>query len=285
MLFSSKKTICIRGKLWNLDTPLVMGILNVTPDSFFDGGKYQAESNILRRAEQILTEGGTIIDIGGYSSRPNAEDISVEEEQRRVIPAIEWVLKYFPESIISIDTFRAGIAQKAVEAGASIINDIAGGRLDKEMFPLLGQLQVPYILMHLQGTPQNMTKQTHYQAVLGDIVDYFIVSIKALQDLGVKDIILDTGFGFSKNLHQNYYLLNHLSYLQALGKPILTGVSRKSMIYKALQTTAEEALNGTTVLNTIALLKNTQILRVHDVKEAVEAVRLIKTLNTHEGEY
>jgi dihydropteroate synthase len=269
------KTICLKGRLFDISTPTIIGILNVTPDSFYDGGKYQGEKRILQRAEQILNEGGQIIDIGGYSSRPNAEDISIEEEKKRVLQAIDLILKHFSDALISIDTFRAEVAKQAVEAGACMVNDISGGALDDKMFETVAALNVPYILMHSRGTPQTMMQFTHYHHILLEILDYFQKKVHILINLGVKDIIIDPGFGFAKNIPQNYELLNHLEYLKILGLPLVVGISRKSMIYKVLDQTPEDALNGTTILNTVALLKQSAFLRVHDVKEAVEIVELL----------
>lgn len=276
--FYSKTTLNAGGKILDLSTPLVMGILNVTPDSFFDGGKYNTEKRVLDRAAAILKEGGNVIDIGGYSSRPGAEDISEEEELSRVIPAIRNILKEFPDAIISIDTFRSEIARRAVEDGAVIINDISGGSLDKKMFETVASLKVPYILMHMKGTPQDMNQQANYKDLLLDMTDYFIEKINQLKAVGVNDIILDPGFGFAKTVDHNYELLNKLNYLKTFNLPILVGISRKSMIYKRLNVEPQDTLNGTTVLNTIALMNGASILRVHDVKECVEAVKLFKSV-------
>lgn len=266
----------VGGKLINLSVPKVMGILNVTPDSFFDGNRYTDVSQALKQTEKMITEGATFIDVGGYSSRPGATDISVEEEIKRVIPVIQAISKAFPEIAISIDTFRASVAKAAVEQGAGLINDISGGELNPQLFNTVSELQVPYVLMHMRGTPETMTQLNQYENLTKEVIDYFHKKIHQLQNLGVKDIIIDPGFGFAKNIDQNFELLNQLDYLRILGKPILAGLSRKSMIWKSLKITPEEALNGSTSLNTVALLKGASILRVHDVKEAVETIKLIE---------
>jgi dihydropteroate synthase len=278
-IYKTNKTLRVKGKLIDLSEPKVMGILNVTPDSFYDGGKFIGESPILKQVERMLSEGATFIDIGGYSSRPNAIDITEEEEKNRVLPAIEAVVKNFPECIIAVDTFRSAIAKLSIEAGAFMINDISGGSLDTKMHQVVAALQVPYIMMHMQGTPQTMVTLTNYENLPKEVIDYFHQKISALQSLGVKDIIIDPGFGFAKTIEQNFELLQKLDYLNILEKPILVGLSRKSTIWKTLSIRPEEALNGTTSLNTVALLKGASILRVHDVKEAVEVVKLIKALS------
>ena len=260
------------------EKPLVMGILNTTPDSFYDGGRHQTEQNILQRATQILTEGGDIIDVGGYSSRPYALEVSLEEELQRVIPAIKLILKTYPNAVISVDTFRAIVAQEAVWAGAKLVNDISGGELDAKMFETVAKLGVPYILMHNKGTPQTMQSLTDYDDIVKEIKYYFAKKSTELLALGVKDIILDLGFGFAKTLQQNYFLLKYLQVFQTLNLPILVGVSRKSMVYKALNINALGALNGSTVLHTIALLKNAKILRVHDIREARETITLLELM-------
>jgi dihydropteroate synthase len=256
-----------------------MGILNVTPDSFYDGGRYDNISDVLKKNEQMISEGASIIDIGGMSSRPGAGIISEEEELSRVIPAIEAVSKAFPEIIISIDTIRSGVATKAVESGARIINDISAGKLDDQMYTLVSTLNVPYILMHMQGKPANMQKEPEYEDVVQDILDFFILETGKLRKLGVKDIILDPGFGFGKTVSHNFQLLKQLHVFQILGCPILTGVSRKSMINKVLKTRPEEALNGTTALHMAALLQGSKLLRVHDVKEAQQTIQLWQALD------
>lgn len=277
-VFRINKTLLVKGKLIDLSEPKVMGILNITPDSFYDGGKFTEETKILKQAEKMLKEGATFIDIGGCSTRPGAKDISEEEEKKRVLPAIEAILINFPQIIISVDTFRSSIAKIAVEAGAAMVNDISGGSLDKKMPEVVASLQVPYILMHMQGTPQTMASLANYENLLKEMIDYFHQKINVFQALGVKDIIIDPGFGFAKTINHNFELLRKLEYLRILEKPMLVGLSRKSTIWKSLAIKPEEALNGTTSLNTVALLKGASILRVHDVKEAVEVVKLIKLM-------
>lgn len=276
--FSTNKILNVHGRLVDLSVPKVMGILNVTPDSFFDGSRYTDSTQALRQVEKMMNEGATFIDIGGYSSRPGATDISVEEEMERTAPVIKRVSKAFPEAIISIDTFRAAVARRAVDEGAAIINDISGGDLDAAMVGTVADLQVPYILMHMRGTPQTMKELNHYEMIVKELIDYFHQRVSRLRALGVKDIIIDPGFGFAKNIAQNFELLNHLEKLAVLGLPLLAGLSRKSMIWKTLNETAATALNGTTTLHTVALLKGAAILRVHDVKEAVDTVKLIEKL-------
>ncbi|UII33311.1 dihydropteroate synthase [Fulvivirga ulvae] len=283
-VFSGKKTLNIGGNVVSLQSPLVMGILNTTPDSFFDGGRYTHEETILARAAAMADQGVDIIDIGGYSSRPGADDIPEEEELKRVIPHIKNIKKAFPDVYLSIDTFRAAVAEQSIEAGADIINDISGGELDKRMYDVVTDTQVPYILMHMRGTPKTMTKNTAYDSLLIEILDFFEKKVSELHSRGVKDIVVDPGFGFAKTMDQNYVLLKNLKYFKVLGLPLLAGVSRKSFIYKKLGIAPSEALNGTTVLNTIALLNGAQILRVHDVKEAVETVKLFNlTYNSIEN--
>jgi len=272
-------SINLKGKLIDLSTPLVMGILNVTPDSFYEKSRTTTEESILSRVKEIIDEGATIIDIGAYSSRVNAEHISEDEEMRRLSAALEIILNEYPDAIISIDTFRSGIAKKCVEEfGVAIINDISGGELDKNMFETVAELQVPYILMHMKGTPQNMAENTDYKHLLQEIFYYFSEKINRLHLLGVNDIIIDPGFGFAKDLNQNYELLSHLSDFRIFDHPLLVGISRKSMIYKLLGITSDESLNGTTVLNTIALMSGAHMLRVHDVKAAIEAVKIIEKM-------
>ena len=273
-------TINANGQLIDLGTPQVMGILNVTPDSFYSGSRKQTETEIAERVEQILAEGGQMIDIGAYSSRPNADDVSTKEEMERLRRGLRILREKAPYAIVSVDTFRADVAKMCVEEyGVQIVNDISGGELDKEMFPTVARLGVPYVLMHMKGTPQTMQEAPHYDDLMKEVLLYFAEKIQQLRDLGQKDIILDPGFGFAKTLEHNYELLSHLEALQIFELPILVGVSRKSMIYKLLGTTAQEALNGTTVLNTICLMKGcANILRVHDVKECVEAVEIYKEL-------
>ena len=269
-------TINANGRLIDLGTPQVMGILNVTPDSFYAESRKQTEREIAERVEQIVAEQGQMIDIGAYSSRPNADDISPAEERERLRRGLQIVRKIAPEAVVSVDTFRADVAKMCVEEyGVQIVNDISGGALDKEMFPTVARLGVPYVLMHMKGTPQTMQQAPHYDDLLKEVLLYFAEKIQQLRDLGQKDIILDPGFGFGKTMEHNYELLSHLEALKIFELPILVGVSRKSMIYKLLGTTAQEALNGTTVLNTICLMEGcANILRVHDVKECVEAVKI-----------
>ena len=273
-------TINANGQLIDLGTPQVMGILNVTPDSFYSGSRKQTETEIAERVEQILAEGGQMIDIGAYSSRPNADDVSTKEEMERLRRGLRILREKAPDAIVSVDTFRADVAKMCVEEyGVQIVNDISGGELDKEMFSTVAHLGVPYVLMHMKGTPQTMQEAPHYDDLMKEVLLYFAEKIQQLRDLGQKDIILDPGFGFAKTLEHNYELLSHLEALQIFELPILVGVSRKSMIYKLLGTTAQEALNGTTVLNTICLMKGcANILRVHDVKECVEAVNIYQHL-------
>ena len=274
------QTLNCHGKLIDLSVPKVMGILNVTPDSFYDGGKTFNEKEILKQAEKMLSEGATFLDVGGYSTRPGADEISENEETRRVVEAVESILKKFPETLISVDTFRSGVAKKAVEAGAAIVNDVSGGTLDAEMYKTVAQLKVPYVLMHMRGNPKTMTKHIDYKNVTVEVLKDLSEKIALARAEGIDDIITDPGFGFAKTREQSFQLLNNLELFQNLGAPILVGVSRKSMIYKTLQTSAENALNGTTSLNTIALLKGASILRVHDVKEAVECVKLFQNLKS-----
>lgn len=275
-------TINTNGKLMDLSTPQVMGILNITPDSFYAGSRVEDEAEITRRVTQIISEGADMIDVGAYSSRPGADDVTPEEEMKRLRKGLGIVRKLYPEAVVSVDTFRADVARMCVEEyGVQIINDISGGALDKDMFATVAKLGVPYILMHMKGTPQTMQDQPHYDNVVREVMLYFAEKVQQLRDLGAKDIILDPGFGFAKTLEHNYQLMEHLEDLQLLELPILVGVSRKSMIYRLLDSTPQEALNGTTVLNTVALMKGANILRVHDVKECVEAVRITETMRNH----
>ena len=267
-----------KGQLLDLTTPKVMGILNLTPDSFYDGGKYSTPKTVLEQTEKMLKEGATFIDVGAYSSRPDAQHITEEEELNRIVPIIELLVKEFPEILLSIDTFRNKVAQETVNTGAAIINDISGGSLDEQMFETVANLQVPYILMHMKGTPQTMKNENSYQHMLQEIIFYFSEKVAQLRELKLNDIIIDPGFGFAKDTAQNFELMNHLSELNALELPMLVGISRKSMIYKTLDLQPQEALNGTTFLNTVSLLAGTKILRVHDVKEAVECVKLYEQL-------
>lgn len=275
------KSLNVNGRLLDLSTPQVMGILNVTPDSFYAGSRSRTEAEIAARACQILDEGASIIDIGAYSSRPNAEHISPEEEMQRLRTGLEILNRNHPDAIISVDTFRVEVARQCVEEyGAAIINDISAGEMDEQMFPTVARLNVPYIMMHMQGTPQNMQKEPHYENLLKEVFMYFARKVRQLRDLGMKDIILDPGFGFGKTLEHNYELMAHLEGFGIFELPLLVGVSRKSMIYRLFGATPQEALNGTTVLDTVALMKGADILRVHDVREAVEAVRLIEKLKS-----
>ncbi|MDT0646748.1 dihydropteroate synthase [Zunongwangia sp. F260] len=268
-------TINCRGNLIDLSEPKIMGIINITPDSFFSGSRTETENDVLKKAERMLSEGADFLDIGGYSSRPGAEDISVEAEIKRVIPVIQLLLKNFPNAILSIDTFRSKVAEKAIETGAHIINDISAGSLDKNMMPIIAKLQVPYIMMHMRGTPQSMKEMNQYDDLIQEILLYFSEKVKKARDFGINDLIIDPGFGFAKNIQQNFDLLSNLKTFKLLELPILAGLSRKSLIYKTFNTTAAHALNGTTVLNTISLQKGANILRVHDVKEAAECVKLV----------
>jgi len=259
----------------SFDKPLVMGILNLTPDSFFDGGQYIDTDSILKRAKQIVDEGADIIDLGAYSTRPGAEDIDVEEEWRRMQPALACIRKELPNTILSIDTFRSELIKRAInEFGACVVNDISGGTLDDKMFETIAELQVPYIMMHIKGTPQSMQTQTVYKDLMGELLEFFKDRVKQLNDLGAKDIIIDPGFGFAKTLEHNYEIMANLKEFNSLNVPLLIGVSRKSMIYKLLGGEAKDSLNGTTALNMVALIGGANILRVHDVKEAVECVNL-----------
>ena len=269
-------TINCKGQLIDLSTPKIMGILNVTPNSFYDGGKFTLSENGLSQVGKMLEEGATFIDIGAYSSKPNAEFVSEEEERSRILPVIKSILKQFPDALLSIDTFRSGIASVCIENGAAIINDISAGNLDEKMMDVVAKHNVPYIMMHMRGTPQTMQSQTNYENIVKEIVFYFSEKVSKARSLGINDLIIDPGFGFAKTLEQNYEVLRNLELFQILDLPILAGISRKSMVYKPLEVTANEALNGTTVLNTIALTKGATILRVHDVKEAVECVKLFE---------
>lgn len=273
-------TINCKGTLIDLSTPKVMGILNLTPDSFYDGGKYKSEKDILGHVENMLNEGATFIDMGAYSSRPNAEHIDGSTELNRIVPVVELILKEFPQAILSIDTFRSQVAQQCIEAGAAMVNDISAGKLDPNMLPTIARLQVPYIMMHMRGTPQTMQQQTDYNNLTQEVLLYFSERIAQANALGIVDVIIDPGFGFAKNPAQNFKLLNQLELFKIIEKPILVGVSRKSMIYKPLGTTADKALNGTSVLNTVALQKSASILRVHDVREAVECIKLVELLKS-----
>ena len=271
-------TINCKGNLIDLSVPKVMGILNCTPDSFFDGGKYKSESDILHQVEKMLDEGATFIDIGAYSSKPGADFVSEKEELQRLLPIIDLVLKHFPETLLSVDTFRSNVAQNAIENGAAIVNDISAGMLDENMLETVAKLQVPYVMMHMKGNPQTMQSLANYEDVVKEMMFYFSERINKVRSFGLNDIIIDPGFGFAKTVEQNYEVLQKLDYFNILELPMLVGVSRKSMIYKTLENSPQEALNGTTVLNTIALQKGANILRVHDVKEAIECVALVEKL-------
>ena len=269
-------TINCNGNLIDLTIPKVMGILNLTPDSFYDGGKYNSQKKILLHTEKMLLEGADFIDIGAYSSRPGAKDISEEDELKRLLPSLDIIIREFPEILISIDTFRSKIASQCIAAGACIINDISGGNLDQNMFETVAKLKVPYILMHMQGTPQTMQKNIKYDNLINDIIYYFSEKMNQLIMLGVNDIIVDVGFGFGKTLDQNYELLQKLDLFKSLDAPVLTGISRKSMLYKYLNIPVSESINAITTANTLAILGGTNILRVHDVREAVESVKIIQ---------
>jgi len=278
-VFQQKSTLNVRGSLLDLSKPKIMGILNLTPDSFYDGGKYNQLNDALKKTEQILSEGADLIDIGAYSSRPGAEHISEKTESERLIPVLRAIVSEFPDAILSIDTFRSEIARTAVNEGAAIINDISAGSMDPGMFQTITELNVPYIMMHMKGNPQTMASENNYEDITTEVCQYFASRIQKLKNLGVKDLIVDPGFGFAKNLEQNYELLANLEHLKSVGHPVLAALSRKSMIYKLLETDAEHALNGTTAANTIALIKGANILRVHDVKAATEAIKIVNQIN------
>ena len=271
-------TLNCKGKLIDLKTPKIMGILNVTPDSFYDGGRFKNEEDVLIQVEKLLKEGATFIDIGAYSSRPGADFVSKEEELKRLIPIITSVVKNFPKSLISVDSFRSDVIKTAVEAGAAMVNDISGGQQDPLMFETVGALGVPYIMMHMRGTPKTMQQMTEYSDVIKEVYTYFSERIELARTHQIKDIILDLGFGFSKTLEQNFKLLGRLDYYKNLNLPILAGISRKSMVYKTLNTNANQALNGSTALHMVALQKGAKLLRVHDVKEAMECIQLHEAL-------
>ena len=271
-------TINCHGKLIDLSSPKVMGIFNVTPNSFYDGGKHSDEKSVLSQVEKMLLEGATFIDIGAYSSKPSAEFVSEEEEIFRLIPIINLVLKHFPQTLISVDTFRSNVAKAAIENGACIINDISAGSIDEKMMQTVAQLQVPYVMMHMKGNPQTMQSLAQYENITKEMLLYFSEKVAQARSLGINDLIIDAGFGFAKTTEQNFEVMNNLELFQMLELPMLVGISRKSMIYKTLETEPNFALNGTTVLNTIALQKGANILRVHDVKEAVETIKLVSQL-------
>ena len=279
-VFQQKLTLNVRGTLLDLSKPKIMGILNLTPDSFYDGGKNNNLENALKKTEELLSEGADLLDLGAYSSRPGAEHISEETEYERLIPVVKAIAKEFPQALLSIDTFRSGIAKAAVNEGAHLINDISAGEMDENMFQTIADLRVPYILMHMRGTPKTMSTLTDYSDLLAELSQYFTKKIIQLHDLGVNDLIIDPGFGFAKNIDQNYELLAKLDRLKILGYPILVALSRKSMIYKLLDSDAEHALNGTTAANTIALMNGANILRVHDVSEAKETLIIVEKLRS-----
>ena len=273
--------INVNGRLMDLSEPQVMGILNVTPDSFYADSRTQTEQTFVTRLHQMVREGVSMIDIGGYSTRPGAEVVNTKEEMKRLRIGLELVRKHQPGIIVSVDTFRADVAKMCVEEyGVDIVNDISAGQMDEEMFPTIARLGVPYIIMHMKGTPQNMQANPHYDNLLKEVFYYFSEKVQKLQDLGVKDILIDPGFGFGKTIEHNYQLMNHLEEFSLFEVPLLVGISRKSMIYKLLDSSPEEALNGTTVLNTIALMKGANILRVHDVRPAMEAVKMVGKINS-----
>lgn len=271
-------TLNCKGRLLVIDQPVVMGIMNITPDSFYSGSRVQFIDDILRQAEKMIKEGAVILDVGGQTTLPGSKDIGTESELLRVIPAIDAIHKNFPETFISVDTFHSVVATEAVAAGASIVNDISSGTLDDQMIDIVAGLHVPYIAMHMKGTPETMQQFAHYDNVTLDILDYFIKKMEECRKAGIKDVIVDPGFGFAKTFVHNFTLLKNLSVLKILQKPLLVGISRKATIYRTLEIKPEEALNGTTVLNTFGLINGANILRVHDVKEAVEAVTLLKSL-------
>jgi dihydropteroate synthase len=271
-------TLNCKGRLLTIDQPAVMGIINVTPDSFYSGSRRSLTDDVLRQAEKMIKEGAAIIDVGGQTTRPGSEDIGIDGELARVIPAIDAINRNFPDTFISVDTFHSGIALEAVAAGASIVNDISSGTLDDQMINVVATLRVPYIAMHMKGTPATMQQLAHYENVTLEVLDFFIKKTEECRVAGINDVIVDPGFGFAKTIAHNFTLLKNLSVFKILQRPLLVGISRKATIYKTLGITPAEALNGTTVLNTIVLLNGANILRVHDVKEAVEAVELVKSL-------
>jgi len=277
--FYTKKTLALAGNLIDLSTPKIMGILNITSDSFYDGGKYLTEKSIAEKIEHLVQEGADILDLGACSSRPGATEIDEETERNRILHGLSIIRKNGISVPISIDTYRSSIAETALENGASMINDISGGSMDNAMLPTVAKYNVPFVLMHMVGTPQNMAQHTNYNEILTESLDYFAKKLQKFTQLGIKDVIIDVGFGFSKTTEQNYHLMDNLQYFRMLNQPMMVGISRKSMIYKALQSAAEDALNGTTVLNTIACLKRADILRVHDVAKAKEVIKLIKCLS------
>ena len=270
-------TLNCQGHLLDLTVPKVMGILNVTPDSFYDGGRYTSLSDTLKQAERLLKEGATFLDIGGYSSKPHAAEVSLEEELQRVLPVVKAIRKSFPSALLSIDTFRSAVAQAVLDEGVAMVNDISAGA-DEQMYQIVAAFHVPYVMMHMRGTPQTMTNLTQYENLLQEIGYYFADKINQVKAAGISDYLIDPGFGFAKTIDQNFELLNHLEHFHCLNAPLLIGVSRKSMIYKTLQSTPDLAVNGSTFLHAIALSKGAKILRVHDVKEAVECITLHQKL-------
>jgi dihydropteroate synthase len=279
-LFPLKNTLQIKGQLFLIDKPLIMGILNLTPDSFFSGSRSETSKEMLiLKASQMIQEGADILDLGGYSTRPGASEVTEEEEIKRVIPAVEWIAEAFPSVLISVDTFRSNVARASVLAGAHLVNDISAGNLDSKMLETVGQLDVPYIAMHMRGNPKTMLEKTNYSDILVEIMNYFSEKVASCKANGIKDIIVDPGFGFAKTVEQNFEILRNLEYFLALSLPILVGVSRKSMIYKTLGISPEEALNGSTALHMYALCKGANILRVHDITEAKETLNLYKQLH------
>lgn len=272
-------TINCKGQLIDLSVPKVMGILNTTPDSFFDGGNYSNENAIVNQVEKMIADGATFIDVGAYSSKPNANFVSEAEELERIVPVVKLILKHFPSVLLSIDTFRGAVAAACLENGAALINDISAGHLDETMLEVIAKYKVPYIMMHMRGTPQTMQQLTNYDDIVKEMLFYFSERVRKARSLGINDLIIDPGFGFAKTVEQNYEIVQKLGLFKMLELPILVGVSRKSMIQKVLGVTASEALNGTTVLNTVAITKGVAILRVHDVKAAVECVKLYNQIN------
>ena len=275
------KTINCKGNLIDLSTPKVMGVINLTPDSFYDGGKLTSEKEILLQANKMLQEGATFLDLGAYSSRPGAQFVSEKEEIHRLLPVIKILLNEFPETLLSIDTFRSNVANESIYAGASLINDISAGTLDDHMFKIIAQHQVPYAMMHMRGTPETMMQNTDYTNLTKEVIYYFSERIAKARSFGINDLIVDPGFGFSKTLDQNYELFNDLELFRHLNVPLLIGISRKSMIQKKIKTTAADSLNGTTALHAIAIQKGVSILRVHDAKEAFETINLLQNLKFH----
>lgn len=270
-------TLNCRGRLLVIDGPVVMGIINTTPDSFYSGSRTAIDA-VLQRAEKMITEGATILDLGGQSTRPNSERVSADEELKRVLPAIEAIHKQFPDQLISVDTFYASVVKEAIAAGASIVNDVSAGSIDEALLPTVAALNVPYVLMHMKGDPQTMQTNSEYENVTLDVFDFLNFKIAALTKMGINDIIVDPGFGFGKTAQHNFTLLREMEFFRQLNKPLMVGLSRKATVYKTLGITAEEALNGTTVMHTVALMNGANILRVHDVREASEAIRLMKEI-------